>query len=107
MAVTGSPRLSSRLRTLFCAGSGTQSRYITAAGRIATMSTVRLMANMKRLGVSIGSHGSEAPVSPEAQPLTRVAVMKAATTDRRRTAVTALDLLAIINANPASHTAGP
>src|SRR5215468_3787048 len=66
------------------------------------MSTVRLMANMKRFGVSMGSHGSEAPVSPDAQAPTRVAVATAATTDRRRPVATALDRLAIIYANPAS-----
>ena len=50
------------------------SRYITARGRIAIMSTVRLIANMNRLGVSIGSQGSAAPVSPDAQPPTRFAI---------------------------------
>src|SRR5580704_10550578 len=100
MAVTGSPRLSRRLRTLFCAGSGTPSRYITASGRTAIMSTVRLIAKTKRLGVSIGSQTSAAPVSPDAQPPTRVAATAAATTERRMPAVIDLDTLSIINAKP-------
>src|SRR5882757_6656059 len=111
MAVTGSPRLSSRLRTLFCAGSGTPSRYITASGRTAIISTVRLIAKTNRLGVSIGSQTSAAPVSPDAQPPTRAAATAAAKTERRTPAVIDLDTLSIINAKPgppqALGNAGP
>ena len=64
------------------------------------MSTVRLIENMKRLGVSIGSHTSAAPVSPDAQPPTRAAATAAATTERRTPAVIDLDTLSIIDAKP-------
>ena len=69
-------------------------------GRIAMMSTARLIEKMNRLGVSIGSQTSAAPVSPEAHPPTRAAAKAAATTERRTPAVIDLDTLAIINANP-------
>src|SRR5204862_1516126 len=70
--------------------------------RIAIISAVRLAANTNRLGVSIGSQGSAAPVSPDAQPPARVATKAAVTAERRTPAVTDLGTLAVINANPAS-----
>ena len=69
------------------------------------MSTARLIEKMKRLGVSIGSQTSEAPVSFTAQPPSRVAATAAAATERR-TRVATLNTLAIINANPGSIPAG-
>src|SRR5262245_49137141 len=64
------------------------------------MSTVRLIANTKRFGVSSGSHGSDAPVSPDAQPPSNVAANPAATAERRTPAVNAFDKLAIIKRRP-------
>src|SRR5690349_623897 len=66
---------------------------------MAMVSTARLAAKMKRLGVSMGSQGSEAPVSLTAQPPRRAAATAVATTEQR-TRVTIFDTLAIINANP-------
>src|SRR5262249_37689931 len=59
---------------------------------------------MKRLGVSIGSHTSAAPVSPEAQPPKDPAASTAdamtATTERRRPAINSPTILSTINLNP-------
>src|SRR5437660_7771766 len=74
---------------------------------MAMMSTARLIEKMKRFGVSMGSQTSAAPVSPDAQPLTRAAAKAAAATERRTPVANDFDTLAIINANPGSIPAGP
>src|SRR5262249_20127818 len=74
------------------------------------MSTGRLMANIKRVGGSIGSQGSEAPGSPEAQPASAKPLSAIARADRRRRAIKLPGTLDFINANPASFSgqvAGP
>ena len=63
-------------------------------------SIARLNEKMNRLGVSIGSQTSAAPVSPEAQPPTSAAASAAAATDRRALTAIDFDTLAIIDANP-------
>src|SRR5262245_9556044 len=66
---------------------------------MAMVSTARLAAKLERLGVSMGSQGSEAPVSFTAHPPRSAAATAVATTEQR-TRVAIFDTLAIINANP-------
>src|SRR3990167_8929642 len=79
---------------------------MTATGRSAMMSTARLIENMNRLGVSIGSQTSAAPVSLTAQPPIRVAATVIATSERCAFRFIVPDRLLTINTTLV-HPAGP
>ena len=72
------------------------------------MSTVRLIENTKRFGVSIGSQTSAAPVSVEAQPPISKAAAIMATAGPRSRAIIEPTRFSTIILNPlgaVSHTA--
>src|SRR5215218_8953285 len=66
---------------------------------MAMMSTARLIEKMKRLGVSSGSHGSFAPVSPLAQPPSSAAAARTAMVEWRARTATVFKNLSTIEVN--------
>src|SRR5436305_9407516 len=70
---------------------------------MAMMSTARLIEKMKRLGTSIGSQTSDAPVSRTAHPPSRAATAATTTTVWRTLNAIASNMLLVINANLVFH----